>query len=680
MKGLIGWALAGILAGIAVGCAGLSKRDSLVVVVMDPMARQNACACVKGYAQRDYDPLGACLSGKLGQQVRVVYGEDLSKARRQAADGRVALIIGKKSLVLSDAAHAGMAIRPLSMLTGKEGKSTLTGLFVVKSSDPARSIADIKGRRILFGPADSDEKHSAALVALRAAGVPAPQPIETRPGCCEAAMDIVDSKEQPAPAGVISSYAMPLLEGCGSVDRGALRIVGETAPVPFITVFGTDVVTPEMESLVRSVLSDVQKDPVLLSKLESKSGFIPMPESPTAVRPTASAAFDWPGWRGANRDGVVPALPDRLPASARWVWQKPLLQAGLAGLAVANGLLYVAERNAVDEGDQFRCLRADNGEQVWSHSYPAPGQLDYGQSPRATPLVHDGKVYLLGAFGDLNCLDAVSGKVMWTRNIQREFGAKMPKWGYSASPFVVGDKLIVNPGGKDASLAALDRLTGQTIWTIPGNQSAYASFIVATLGGKAQIVGYDVHSLGGWDPEKGTRLWKLTPPSPGDFNVPTPVVCDGQLLVSTENNGARLYAFNPDGTIQPKPVAEYGDLNSDVNSPVVLAGRVFGCAKELCCLDPKSGLKPIWKAEDAGYGDFVSLIGGGNRLLVITYHGELILVAAAGPRYQVVSRLPLFGEGSEIYSHPALAGSRLFIRDGKTIGCVNLGIAGETKE
>jgi outer membrane protein assembly factor BamB len=373
-----------------------------------------------------------------------------------------------------------------------------------------------------------------------------------------------------------------------------------------------------------------------------------------------------------HRDGLAPALPERLPAAPAFVWKKPLPTADLAGIAVSDGVVLVAGRDVPDQRDVFLCLRAADGEQVWELSYPAPGSLDYGPSPRATPLIRASKAYLLGAFGDLHWVRLADGKILWSKNLIRDFGAPRPKWGFSASPLIIEGKLIVNPGAKKSALVALDPFTGKTIWTVPGSPAAYASVIAGTFGGRTQIVGYDQSSLGGWDPDTGRCLWRLVPPIDGDFNVPTPIAWQGKLVVATENNGARVYDFNRDGTIMAKPVASCTDLAPDVNSPIVVKERLFGCHGDLYCLDLKTRLKKIWAAADPAFANFVTLIGGPDRVLLTSYRGELLLLSATGESCRILSRLRLVERGAEVFSHPALVGSHLFIRVGGCIGCVEL--------
>jgi outer membrane protein assembly factor BamB len=333
----------------------------------------------------------------------------------------------------------------------------------------------------------------------------------------------------------------------------------------------------------------------------------------------------------------------------------------------------VADRDTADTRDVFRCLGAADGSDRWTVAYAAPAQLDYGNAPRATPLIAGEKVYLYGALGHLHCVDLASGKILWKRNLRLDFKAHDERpWGAASSPLLVDDKLIVNPGGKDASLAALDPATGAVIWQTPGGPAAFSSFIVGQFGGTRQIVGYDKTSLGGWDPATGHRLWQLIPPHKNDFNVPTPIEFEGQLLVATENNGTRLYRFREDGTIAPEPVAQFNDLAPDSHTPVVVGGRLFGVWGALFCLDVRAGLKPLWTSEDKTYADYASIIGSGGLVLVTTQYGELLLVDAAADEYRVVSRLKLFDDDSGVLAHPALVGHRLYVRSSTAIHCLDL--------
>jgi outer membrane protein assembly factor BamB len=362
-----------------------------------------------------------------------------------------------------------------------------------------------------------------------------------------------------------------------------------------------------------------------------------------------------------------------LPEKPLFVWQKPCVDGGLAGLSVAGGRLIVAERDLTNRNDVVRCLDANSGEVLWRAVFAAPGKLDYGESPRATPLINGDMIYQLGAFGDLRCLALADGALLWQRQLVKEFGVKLPTWGTCSAPLLIDGLLIVNPGAPQASLAALDSTTGETRWTAAGEPAAYGSFVVAKLGGRQQIIGYDRSSLGGWDPKSGQRLWRLVPPEQGDFNVPTPLVVDGKLVVATENNGTRMYGFDASGNIIAEPLATAAALAPDSATPVATRGRVFGTHQGLHCLDATRMLQPVWHLEDEQLRDHASLFASEDRVLIVTMQGSLILLEAAGTRCQIVSRLRVFEDEAESYSHPALVGGRLYLRSGGTLACVDLG-------
>jgi outer membrane protein assembly factor BamB len=212
--------------------------------------------------------------------------------------------------------------------------------------------------------------------------------------------------------------------------------------------------------------------------------------------------------------------------------------------------------------------------------------------------------------------------------------------------------------------------SGDILWQTAGKPPSYGSLIAGNFGGTLQIVGHDSETLGGWDATTGKRLWSLTPESPGDFNVPTPINLDGKILVTSESNGTRLYRFRDDGTIDPDPVSTQPRLSPDMSTPVVVGSRLFCVHRMFVGLDLNHGLKEFWRERDPGVGDYAAIIAGSERLLVLGT-GELILVEATGtPR--VTSRMRLFPEKTVIFSHPALVGNRLYVRGENSLVCVLL--------
>lgn len=256
-----------------------SGRD-LTLLVMDPLAKELSCPCVKGYAQREYNDLGKHLANRLKRPVKVVFSESLVGATKSGKlpEG-VDLIIGKRSVVEFDAKASQITITPLASLSGKDGVTTQLGLIVVPAKDPAKTVADLKGYQIYFGPEDCDEKHKAALAVLKQHGVAVPAKLETCAACSDGATKILELGADVRAATVISSYAAPLLEGCGTIQKGDLRVVGKTAPVPFITAFATDRVPEAERSAIREILLELIETPKLCEALETQLGFVELAEA-----------------------------------------------------------------------------------------------------------------------------------------------------------------------------------------------------------------------------------------------------------------------------------------------------------------------------------------------------------------------------------------------------------------
>lgn len=658
---------------IALALAGCEKSKpvedqtsrTLNIVVMDPLCDRLACDCVLGYAQRKYDLLGGFLEKQLNQKVWIRYGESLAEILR-VNPGRVDLVIGKSSVVEYDVAKTGTSVHPIAALTDKAGTTKLTGLFVVRGDDKAKKIADLNGYKIMFGPEWETEKSTAAINALKLNGVSIPENRTRTTTCNASALAVI---ENDADAAVISSYALALLEGCDTIDKGRLKVIGKTAEVDFITVFAADELSPDdRDKIVRALLA-VKSNGQLLKRMESLNGFIQVDQKAERNDHTTT----WPDWRGPNRDSVSSDTPVELPQKANFLWRQPLTGLGLSGIAATKKYIIVADKDKKKELDIFRCLNADTGNEIWNLTYPAAGDMDYSNSPRANPVIHRGMVYTLGAFGDLHCVDLETGGIIWKKNIFKDFGAELLSWGSCSAPLITDDKIIINPGSPNASVVALDIHNGQVVWKTPGQIAAYASFIVGTFGNVRQVIGYDAISAGGWDIKTGKRLWKLIPPEDYDFNVPTPVNVDGKLLLTTENNGTRLYGFSDDGKIIPEPLAKNNALSPDSQTPVVLDGLAFGSYNgKLFCMDVKDDLKTLWSQQQDAFYEYQTLIAGNGHVLITTLEGRLMLIEVNRDHYSLKSRLKLF-EDTEVWSHPALVGKRMYIRNDKEICCVLLG-------
>ncbi len=388
---------------------------------------------------------------------------------------------------------------------------------------------------------------------------------------------------------------------------------------------------------------------------------------------------EWPEWRGRHRNGLVPALPASLPERPAYVWQTEITSSGVGGLAVASGLVIAGCRNTTDRLDVFVALDAETGDKRWLVSYPAEGKLDYGNSPRSTPVIAGDRVYLFSAFGDLHCLALETGARIWERRLAKDYQTPRLEWGLTVTPLVVDGLVIAQPGGRNGCLVALDAETGEDVWKTAGGKPGHAALILAEAGGRRQAIGYDAKTLGGWDVRTGERLWSVTPPLDGDFQVPTPIFIDSaggppRLFVTTENNGSRLYAFRADGTVNPQPISAFSRLAPDSHTPVILGDRVYGIHNGVYCLKLSDGLAPAWRLRDRAFVKYGSLIGSAasKRLLAMTLDCRLILLEDRGESVAELGRLMLRDDGTEMLSHPALVGTRLYVRLGEVIACLEL--------
>lgn len=650
-------ALCGIVFCLERGFAAEAPEPALLVAIMDPLAAPLSCPCVKGYAQRDYDKLGVYLAEKVGRPVKVVYGESLEKALKDHKDLQADLVIGKHSVVLADAKRSNIKYAPVATLTGRDGGVQQRGLVVVRGDDAAQSIGDLKDYKIILGPADCDEKNFAPRILFTKHGITVPADCPISEACSDGATAVIEAGAGGKTATVISSYAQPLLEGCGTIKKGDLKVVGETTDVAFITAFVAEQTPAGTAEKIRAALQEVDKHPLLKLALESKQGFV---ELKTA---TAKTSMSWPGWRGSRRDGLVASLPDTLPVKANFQWTKPLFSDGMGGIAADEKLVIVGDRDTADQHDLFHAFDALTGERRWSLRYPAAGHLDYGNAPRATPLIAGEYVYVLGAFGHLSCLRSQDGRTVWKRDLRADFQVKEESpWGVASSPLIVAGQLIVNPGAADASLVALNPTTGEVLWKAPGPPAAFSSFIEASFQGRKQLIGFDKISLGGWDVATGKRLWSIKADVPGDFNVPTPLWCEDRLIVATENNGCRAYRFDATGLALPQAEFRAPALAPDMHTPICTAGRIFALDKgRFHCLDAKT-LKPVWNFQERKLMGYGSLIASAERVLVLSHTGELILLDATADAPTILSRLQVTDPDVRIYSHPAIVGNTLYMR------------------
>lgn len=365
-------------------------------------------------------------------------------------------------------------------------------------------------------------------------------------------------------------------------------------------------------------------------------------------------------------------LPDQLPKVAKPEWEATLTSPGHGGIVADDEFVLVSSRDLEDRRDLVQCFDAQTGMLLWQHLTEAPGNLDYGNASRATPLIHEGLVYVASAFGDLHCLELDTGVPLWHRHLVRDLGGVMPEWGFAGSPIMVDDQLIVQPGGAKCSIAALDAASGETIWQSPGEAAVYASLMLIETHDDKLVVGLDKQSVVAWNLKSGQVVWR-SQRVVGDFGVPSPVLTRDGWLLSSENNGSRWFPL--EGKKIPskqQPAFVNNRASPDSHTPVIVGDRAYVVDDRVYCLDLEHRLATAWKLEDRTFRGYTSLIASDDHLLAFTESGELLLVECERDAGKIVGRLRLANEGVKCLSHPALVGNRLYIRFGRSLWRLDL--------
>jgi outer membrane protein assembly factor BamB len=400
-------------------------------------------------------------------------------------------------------------------------------------------------------------------------------------------------------------------------------------------------------------------------------------DSPAAALPPLTGLAgdrptDYPGYRGARRDGVVEGPELTAP---RPVWRHPC-GGGYAGFAVAGNALVTIEQRG--DREAVVCYDTETGGQRWVHDYPAHFKEQLGgDGPRATPTIADGAVYSVGATGKLVRLDAATGKLAWERDILED-NANI-QWGMSGSPLVYDRFVVVNPGNQKktavtyGAVTAFDRQTGEPVWNAGDTRAGYSSPMLATLAGKRQVLLFDGEGIGGYDADKGTGLWHIEWKTNQGINVAQPIVLPGDrvFVCSGYEVGCDMLKVTQGGG-EPPVKSTWGDkknrkMRCQFTSPVADDRFLYGLDMGvLVCLDQATGERK-WRGERYGHGQ---LLRTGGQLLILAEDGDLALVRATGDGPNEVWRVHAL-EG-KTWNYPALAGGRAYVRNDHEMACYDL--------
>jgi outer membrane protein assembly factor BamB len=394
------------------------------------------------------------------------------------------------------------------------------------------------------------------------------------------------------------------------------------------------------------------------------SASAPEPESIRSGESTRSRDLTpvWPDFRGPARDGrSAEAIHTDWPGDGLpRLWKQPI-GLGYASFVVADGRAFTIEQRRRQE--VVAAYDVETGRELWTNGWDGEFvETMGGDGPRATPTFHEGRVYALGALGELRCLDAATGAVVWRRNILDDNGAANLDWGMSGAPLIVDEKVIVLPGGPGGkSVVAYNKTNGEVVWRSLDDRQAYVSPVLATIAGIRQILVVSAHRVVGLTPADGSLLWEYPWATDQGINVAQPVVLgrDRVFLSASYGQGAAVVEITRAGDrLAARSVWENSRMKNKFTSSILHEGHLYGLDEAiLACIDAETGeLK--WKGGRYGYGQPIFASG---HLIVLAENGDLALVKATPEGHQELARVPAI-EG-KTWNHPVVANGRLLVRN-----------------
>jgi outer membrane protein assembly factor BamB len=417
---------------------------------------------------------------------------------------------------------------------------------------------------------------------------------------------------------------------------------------------------------------------------------------------STARADDWPQWMGPQRDnvwrekGILAAFPKGGP---KVLWRAKVSN-GFSGPAVADGMVFltdfVSSQDLQDDNftkkkyvgkERVLCFDAKTGELKWKHEYPCTYSVSYPNGPRATPNYEAGKLYTLGAEGDLICFDARTGKVQWTVDFKKQYSVKAPLWGFAAHPLIDGDRLICLVGGEGSIAVAFDKKTGKEIWkSMSAKEPGYSPPVIVEAGGTRQLLVWHPEMINGLNPETGKVYWSRKQVTVNGTSIMAPRVLNNKLFLGAWQNKGGLYQLASD-----KPGAKLlwkGNRDTSVypinNTPFLEDGHIYGvCTEgELRCVNMKTGER-VWETYKAVTGEKTGsgtahLVKHADRFFITTETGDLLIAKLSPKGYREISRWHMqaptaraFGR-DVAWSHPAFAQKCVFARNDKELICVSL--------
>jgi outer membrane protein assembly factor BamB len=397
-----------------------------------------------------------------------------------------------------------------------------------------------------------------------------------------------------------------------------------------------------------------------------------------------AVAADWPQWQGIARTaisketGLLKSWPKEGPPLK---WKVKGLGGGYSTPSVAGGRIFGMAY--CDKDEVVYCLSEQDGKELWVTRIAGKGSAGYNEGPRCSPTVDGNRVYVLGISSDLVCLEAATGQIVWRKNLKKDYGGKMMSgWGFSESPLIDGDKLIVTPGGKDAGLIALDKKSAEVVWksAVPNasrpklnNGAGYSSVIAADVHGVRQYIQFMGQGVVGVRASDGQFLWMYDAPANGTANISTPLYHDGHVFAATAygtGGGQVKLSKLATGAFEAKETYFVPQMQNHHGGMVLINGFIYGTGSgTLICIDWATG-KIVWQARSVGKG---SVTFADGHLYVRSESGPIALVEANPREYVEKGRFNQPDRSNKnAWPHPVIANGCMYILDQDVLLCYDV--------
>lgn len=394
---------------------------------------------------------------------------------------------------------------------------------------------------------------------------------------------------------------------------------------------------------------------------------------------------DWPHFRGPNRDGISPdtnLLAEWPSSGPEKLWTYEDAGMGYSSFSVVGGKLY--SMGTRGEDIVVFCVDTADGSEVWSTKIGEDDQKGYnagwGHGPRSTPTVSDGLVFALGPKGTIACLSAEDGKEQWSKNLQSDFGGQPGGWGFSASPFVDGEKLVIAPGGQDAGMVALEKTSGKVIWEAtelkPG-KAEYATIVPAEINGTKQYVRLFESELVGVAAEDGKVLWR-SPWEGKTAVIPTPIVSGNEIYITSGYGvGCKLVRVNSDNSTEDVWVNK--EMKNHHGGVVKVGDHLYGFSDGpgLICQDWATG-EMVWNEKGQFLTKGAVHVADGKLYALNEQDGSLTLAAASPDGFEQFGQFILDPQSpnrhpqGKVWAHPLVIDGKLYLRDQEFISCYDV--------